>query len=140
MQNITTLGKAAALLLAVACITAGCAGSGTVTGPLAATRPLPAAAGPPDLGIARLADASDRMAAQQARDDALNHRRPGEQGLWRNRETGNAGTFTAVEMTDDAQGRPCRRLEHVFEVEGAIEQADAVACRQADGIWIALAQ
>lgn len=140
MRHLSRSGTAAALLLAVVCVTSACTVPGTVTGPLAAPPALPPLAAPPDVGILRLAEPSDRIAAQQARDDALERRRPGEQAVWRNRSTGNSGTLSALDTADDAQGRPCRTIQHVFTLDGTIEQADGTACRQPDGSWIAVAR
>lgn len=139
MRLTPGIGRSAAVLLAAAFTVTACANQ-PVSNPLAQQ---PAALDTlPDLGISRLLDRSDRVAATAARTAALGPRRAGEQALWRNVQTGNSGAVTPIDIHTDSQGRECRRLQHVFTINGSAErsgdQVDGTACRQANGDWIAV--
>jgi len=117
----------AAVAVAAALLLASCGNSGSAPPP---ARPAS------DMGLERLLDPQDRAMARAAFDDALENKRVGEQALWRNRDSGNSGTMTPTRVFQDAQGHPCRDVEHIFEYERHIDRAVGAACRQPDGTWV----
>ncbi|MCR9257196.1 MAG: RT0821/Lpp0805 family surface protein [Alphaproteobacteria bacterium] len=114
----------------------GLAGSkiGTGSGQLAAVAIGALLGGLAGQSIGRQMDENDRFKAQQAMSSAT--QAPiGQTITWRNPDTENSGTVTAVREGDDSQGRYCREFQQTVTIGGRTEEAYGVACRQPDGTW-----
>lgn len=85
--------------------------------------------------LGRSMDRADRLAAQQAYQDAQTA--PiGETIRWDNPDNGHYGTVTPVRQgTSDATGEYCREFQQSVTIGGQTQQAYGVACRQPDGSW-----
>ncbi len=79
-------------------------------------------------------DRADRMAMAGARETAqsapLN-----EPVYWRNPESGNSGTVTAVREGTTQSGQHCREFQHTVFIGGKAEKGYGTACLQPDGSW-----
>lgn len=85
--------------------------------------------------IGRSMDRADRLAAQQAYQEA--QVAPiGNTISWDNPDNGHYGSVTPVRQgTNDATGEYCREFQQTVTIGGQTQQAYGVACRQPDGSW-----
>lgn len=84
--------------------------------------------------IGKSMDRTDQLYAQRASQQA--YAAPiGQQIVWNNPETGNRGTYTAVNEGYDRGGNYCREFRQTINVGGRNEQGYGTACRQPDGSW-----
>lgn len=54
---------------------------------------------------------------------------------WRNPESGNSGTVTAVREGTTRSGQHCREFQHTVFIGGKAEKGYGTACLQPDGSW-----
>jgi len=80
-------------------------------------------------------DRADQIYAGRAMEQA--YEAPvGETVSWVNPESGNEGTYTAVnEGYGNETGRYCREYKQTIEVDGRREEAYGTACQNPDGTW-----
>ena len=77
----------------------------------------------------------DRRIAQENAQHALERQQAGETTVWKNPDSGNAGSFTPTRTYQAADGRFCREYQQSVTVGGREESAFGTACRQPDGTW-----
>ncbi len=109
---------------------------GSGTGQLAATAAGAVIGGLLGSEVGKSLDRADRLYAQQAaervRSAPLN-----DPIIWRNPESGNSGSFTAVRDGYTAGGEYCRRFVSETVVGGRRTVGEPVTmCRQPDGSWV----
>jgi surface antigen len=107
---------------------------GSGTGQLAATGVGVLLGGLLGADVGRSLDRADRLAMQQATQSTLETAPTGRAVPWRNPDTGNHGTVTAV-GTSESGGTVCREFQQTITVGGRTEQGHGTACRQTDGSW-----
>jgi len=84
--------------------------------------------------VGRSMDRTDQLYAQRASQQV--YAAPiGQQIAWSNPETGNRGSYTAVNEGYDRSGAYCREFRQTIYVGGRSEQGYGTACRQPDGSW-----
>jgi hypothetical protein len=80
-------------------------------------------------------DGSDRRAAAQALQLALNELGDGVTLVWRRTDHGLEGRVKPVSAFRDGQGRICRYLVYSLSLGGYRREVEGVACREFDGTW-----
>jgi surface antigen len=80
-------------------------------------------------------DGSDRQAAAQALQLALNEVGDGVTLVWRRPASGLEGRIKPVSAFRDDQGRICRHLVYSLALGGYRREIEGVACRDPDGSW-----
>lgn len=70
----------------------------------------------------------------QATQQTLETSPSGSATAWRNPDTGRAGSVVAGPAYEK-EGAPCRPFEQTLAIDGGLERATGVACRQPDGTW-----
>ena len=80
-------------------------------------------------------DGSDRQAAAQALQLALNELGDGVTLVWRRPEHALEGRIKPVSAFRDDHGRICRHLVYSLSLGGYSREIDGVACRDLDGSW-----
>lgn len=84
--------------------------------------------------IGRSMDRADRLAAQQAYEQAQTA--PINRTItWDNPDNGHHGTVTPVREGTSSEGEYCREFQQTVTIGGHQEDAYGVACRQPDGSW-----
>jgi surface antigen len=94
---------------------------------------VPAATGLSELR-ARL-DQSDRQAAYQALQLALDELGDGVTLVWRRPARGLEGRIKPVSAFRDDKGRVCRHIFYSLSLGGYEKEIEGNACREADGSW-----
>jgi surface antigen len=142
------------ILMALACVLAGCAddpgpktGAGIATGALAGGLIGAATGRGPGSVVAGAAiggivggtignalDAEDRRRAYMAEMQALEYGGPGAPVGWRG-EHGAYGTIVAGSPYPQGGYERCREYSHTIYVQGRPQTARGVACRNPDGTW-----
>jgi hypothetical protein len=95
---------------------------------------VPAASGLNELR-ARL-DQSDRQAAYQALQLALNELGDGVTLVWKRPARGLVGRIKPVSAFRDDKGRICRHIFYSLSLGGYEREIEGNACREADGSWM----
>ncbi len=80
-----------------------------------------------DVGLARL-----------ALQDTLETRVSGEPGAWRSGATGNEGSVTPLRTYRITSGTYCRDYQEIVTRPGRVLARSRTACRDANGVWIAV--
>ena len=80
-------------------------------------------------------DGSDRQAAAQALQLALNELGDGVTLVWRRPEHALEGRIKPVTAFRDDHGRICRHLIYSLSLGGYSREIEGVACRELDGSW-----
>lgn len=84
--------------------------------------------------IGRYMDEEDQRRAQNAYQTA--HTAPiGRTISWNNPDSGNYGTVKPTRDGNAANGSYCREYQQTVTIDGRLEEAYGVACRDADGRW-----
>ena len=142
------------ILMALACVLAGCAGdpgpkteAGVATGALAGgligaatgRGPGSVVAGAVIGGIVggtigNALDAEDRRRAYMAEMQALEYGSPGAPVGWRG-ERGAYGTIVAGPPYPQGGYERCREYTHTIYIQGRPQTARGIACRNPDGSW-----
>jgi surface antigen len=85
---------------------------------------------------------SDALKARGVAHSALISQGDGATMVWKNEETGHAGSFTPLNTypldgdQEVAESRLCRDFETSFEVEGEAWRGRGTACQAEDGSWL----
>ena len=87
--------------------------------------------------IGRKLDQRDRILAQQAEMDALEHGESGRPRRWNNPDNGRYGEIVPQAPYQRA-GRDCRDYAHTVYMEGRPQTLRSTACRNPDGTWSAV--
>ena len=85
--------------------------------------------------IGRSLDRADRLYAERATTEALEAAPAGITAVWRNPDSGRAGSVTPGAAYRAANGRTCRTFRQTVTIGGAVRTAEGTACRDADGAW-----
>lgn len=85
--------------------------------------------------VGKSLDRADQLAMERATQRALETASSGQSSSWRNPDSGNAGTVTALRTVQRSDGGFCREYQQAITVGGRAEQAHGTACRQPDGSW-----
>ncbi len=101
--------------------------------PATTTATAPAASGLNELRT-RL-DQSDRQAAYQALQLALDELGDGVTLVWKRPARGLVGKIKPVSAFRDDKGRVCRHLLYSLSLGGYEKEIEGNACREADGSW-----
>ena len=80
-------------------------------------------------------DEKDRLLAGQTIQQTLELGPDRSQGQWQNPNTGNSGTVTPTATHTGSTGQPCREFITTVKIGGVEQQGYGTACRQADGSW-----
>jgi len=80
-------------------------------------------------------DGSDRQAAAQALQLAMNELGDGVTLVWRRPEHALEGRVKPVSAFRDDHGRLCRHLVYSLSLGGYSREIEGVACREFDGSW-----
>ena len=80
-------------------------------------------------------DGSDRQAAAQALQLAMNELGDGVTLVWRRPDHALEGRVKPVSAFRDDQGRICRHLVYSLSLGGYAREIEGVACRELDGSW-----
>jgi hypothetical protein len=80
-------------------------------------------------------DGSDRQAAAQALQLAMNELGDGVTLVWHRPEHALEGRVKPVSAFRDAHGRLCRHLVYSLSLGGYSREIEGVACREFDGSW-----
>jgi hypothetical protein len=80
-------------------------------------------------------DGSDRQAAAQALQLALNELGDGVTLVWRRPEHALEGRVKPISAFRDDHGRICRHLIYSLSLGGYSREIEGVACRDLDGSW-----
>ena len=80
-------------------------------------------------------DGSDRQAAAQALQLAMNELGDGVTLVWRRPEHALEGRVKPVSAFRDDHGRVCRHLVYSISLGGYSREIEGVACRELDGSW-----
>ena len=84
--------------------------------------------------IGRSLDDVDQMKAEQANAQAQSV--PiGETISWNNPDSGHSGTVTPTRDGYTNNGDYCREFQRTITIDGKVERAHGIACRQPDGSW-----
>ncbi len=85
--------------------------------------------------IGRVMDENDRLRAAESTQEALEYYPSGEAATWENPDSGFSGSTVPqpAYLADD--GQTCRRYTQTIEIDGRLERAEGVACRQPNGYW-----
>lgn len=78
---------------------------------------------------------ADREAFAVVVADTLERQLSGEQVVWQNPVTGNAGTVTPVRTFRNTSGEWCREYREDVSLGGERSSRHAIACRSNDGTW-----
>lgn len=85
--------------------------------------------------IGRVMDENDRLRAEQTTQEALEYYPSGEPATWDNPDSGYSGSTVPQPAYRGDRGETCRRYTQTIEIDGRLERAEGVACRQPDGYW-----
>jgi surface antigen len=85
--------------------------------------------------IGQQLDERDRLLAGQTMQRTLEIAPDRHVGGWQNPNTGNSGTVVPTATHISSNGTPCREFTTTFNVGGTQQQGYGTACRQADGSW-----
>ena len=80
-------------------------------------------------------DEKDRLLAGQTVQQTLELGPDNSIGSWNNPNTGHSGTVTPTATHTGSTGQPCREFITTVIVGGTEQQGYGTACRQADGSW-----
>lgn len=80
-------------------------------------------------------DKADRLEAERAQYQALEHARSGQRTEWHNPDSGHSGYVEAKPAYRNDRGQHCREYSHTVQIGGKAEKAYGTACRQEDGSW-----
>ena len=80
-------------------------------------------------------DQSDRQAAYQALQLALDELGDGVTLVWKRPARGLVGKIKPVSAFRDDKGRVCRHLLYSLSLGGYVKEIEGNACREADGSW-----
>ena len=80
-------------------------------------------------------DEKDRLLAGQTIQQTLELGPDRSQGQWQNPNTGHSGTVTPTATHTGSTGQPCREFITTVMIGGVEQQGYGTACRQADGSW-----
>jgi surface antigen len=80
-------------------------------------------------------DGSDRQAAAQALQLAMNELGDGVTLVWRRPDHALEGRVKPVSAFRDDQGRLCRHLVYSLSLGGYSREIEGVACRELDASW-----
>ena len=80
-------------------------------------------------------DERDRLLAGQTIQQTLELGPDQSQGQWNNPNTGNSGTVVPTATHTGSTGQPCREFITTVKIGGVEQQGYGTACRQADGSW-----
>jgi|TARA_Y100000310_G_scaffold57924_1_gene53075 surface antigen len=80
-------------------------------------------------------DERDRLLAGQTMQQTLELGPDRSQGTWNNPNTGNSGTVVPTATHIASTGQPCREFITTVKIGGSEQQGYGTACRQADGSW-----
>ena len=80
-------------------------------------------------------DEKDRLLAGQTVQQTLELGPDRSIGSWNNPNTGHSGTVTPTATHTGSTGQPCREFITTVIVGGTEQQGYGTACRQADGSW-----
>jgi surface antigen len=80
-------------------------------------------------------DQSDRQAAYQALQLALDELGDGVTLVWKRPARGLVGKIKPVSAFRDDKGRVCRHLRYSLSLGGYEKEIEGNACREADGSW-----
>jgi surface antigen len=80
-------------------------------------------------------DQSDRQAAYQALQLALDELGDGVTLVWKRPARGHVGKIKPVSAFRDDKGRVCRHLLYSLSLGGYEKEIEGNACREADGSW-----
>lgn len=85
--------------------------------------------------IGRVMDENDRLRAEQATQEALEFYPSGDAVSWDNPDSGYSGSTVPQPAFRSDTGETCRRYTQTIEIDGQLERAEGVACRQPNGYW-----
>ena len=85
-------------------------------------------------GIGHSLDEVDQMKAEQA-DTQARSVAIGETISWNNPNSGHSGTVTPTRHGYTNSGDYCREFQRTITIDGKVEQAHGITCRQPDGSW-----
>ena len=85
--------------------------------------------------IGRSLDQQDRMDAQQAEYNALEHQPDGQYSRWNNPNNGNYGYSVPQQTFQNPQGQYCREYQTTVVIDGRPQSGHGTACREPDGTW-----
>jgi surface antigen len=80
-------------------------------------------------------DERDRLLAGQTVQQTLERAPDQSVGSWSNPNTGHSGTVTPTATRIASTGQPCREFITTVKIGGVEQQGYGTACRQADGSW-----
>jgi len=80
-------------------------------------------------------DERDRLLAGQTMQQTLELGPDQSRGQWQNPNTGHSGTVTPTATHIGSTGQPCREFITTVTIGGVEQQGYGTACRQADGSW-----
>ena len=90
--------------------------------------------------VGKSLDRADQAHMERANQRALETAPSGSQVLWRNPDSGNAGTVVPQPAYQTSSGQYCREYQQTITVGGKTEQGYGTACRQPDGSWKVVSQ
>jgi surface antigen len=82
-----------------------------------------------------LLDNQDRYYAARAAQRGLEYAPSGSRTGWINPDSGHRGSVTPRRTWQTAQGDSCREFSSEVDIDGWVEEARGIACRQPDGTW-----
>jgi surface antigen len=82
-------------------------------------------------------DQKDRDLANQSANSALNSSE-NKKIIWANPDSGNSGSVQVINNGQDQAGRPCRKLEQKFMIDGKEEKVYMDVCKNDQGQWYAV--
>lgn len=80
-------------------------------------------------------DRGDLAYYNRTSQSALENAPSGQAMPWKNPDTGNYGTVTPMNYSQNSAGQYCREYSQTINVGGKSENAYGKACRQPDGSW-----
>lgn len=86
-----------------------------------------------ELGVTM--DAVDKQSHYNTMQNTMETSRAGTTSQWRNPDSGNSGSVTPVNTVYKPRGDICREFEQSIVIDGQLEKAKGIACRDADGTW-----
>lgn len=85
--------------------------------------------------IGQSLDEVDQMYANRTYSQSLETGRSGQASSWVNPDSGNSGTITPMNVSQNSSGQYCREFRQTIKVGGQTEEGFGTACRQPDGSW-----
>jgi len=85
--------------------------------------------------IGQKLDCEDRDYHFDTTQSALEYKKAGGTAAWVNPDSGHSGSITPTKTYVADDGKPCRDFKQTIEVDGQLEEINATACRQENGIW-----